>query len=134
MFVVVEIQSLSATSQTAYHMFIDPTPGGPRPTYSNVDAVVAGSVLPSMLTLLNDGGVTTDEIRIGTTWASVTNAPPCPGDLNADGQVNLADLATLLGHFGTLSGATPAQGDTDGDGDVDLSDLTLLLANFGTSC
>lgn len=55
-----------------------------------------------------------------------------PGDLNGDGQVDIADLAQLLSHFGTLNGATYADGDIDGDGDVDLSDLTLLLSNFGT--
>lgn len=54
-----------------------------------------------------------------------------PGDVNGDGCVNLADLATLLAHFGTASGAAPTDGDLDGDGDVDLSDLATLLANFG---
>ena len=56
---------------------------------------------------------------------------PIPGDLNADGHVNLTDLATLLTHFGTTSGEHRADGDVDGDGDVDLSDLATLLTNFG---
>lgn len=61
---------------------------------------------------------------------------PCdlPGDLEPDGDVDLTDLATLLGHFGTLSGGTAADGDMDGDGDVDLGDLTVLLSHFGTAC
>ncbi|GMU83916.1 MAG: hypothetical protein AMXMBFR47_37860 [Planctomycetota bacterium] len=58
----------------------------------------------------------------------------CPGDVDDDGRVDLSDLATLLGHYGTPSGALESEGDLDGDGDVDLSDLTLLLANFGTVC
>lgn len=61
-------------------------------------------------------------------------APPCPGDLDGDGDVDLQDLATLLANFGTPSGATPEQGDADGDGDVDLSDLAVLLGNYGASC
>lgn len=64
----------------------------------------------------------------------VETAPPCPGDVNGDGSVNLTDLATLLANFGIPSGATRSQGDLDGDGDVDLTDLATLLANFGTVC
>lgn len=61
-------------------------------------------------------------------------APPCPADLNGDGVVDLADLATLLANFGTTAGAAPEDGDLDGDGDVDLSDLSLMLANYGAPC
>lgn len=61
-------------------------------------------------------------------------APPCVGDVDGNGAVDLSDLTQLLSNFGTSSGATAEQGDLDADGDVDLSDLTLLLANFGVSC
>lgn len=54
-----------------------------------------------------------------------------PGDLDHDGDVDLADLSQLLGHFGA-SGPTEADGDIDGDGDVDIADLAILLGNFGT--
>lgn len=64
----------------------------------------------------------------------ITFASACPGDLNGDGVVDVADLATLLSNFGTLSGATPEQGDSDDDGDVDLADLTTFLSLFGTTC
>src|SRR5262249_49122388 len=60
------------------------------------------------------------------------NAPR--GDLNGDCQIGLADLATLLEHFGAAHGATHANGDLTGDGNVDLSDLTLLLSHFGSIC
>lgn len=60
--------------------------------------------------------------------------PPCPGDLDNDGEVNLTDLAGLLAHFGAPYGASPADGDTDGDHDVDLTDLARLLSNYGTHC
>ncbi|RMG39295.1 MAG: hypothetical protein D6725_05435 [Planctomycetota bacterium] len=59
-------------------------------------------------------------------------APPCPGDFNSDGVVDIGDLSILLGNFGGAGG--PADGDMDGDGDVDLTDLASLLAVFGTPC
>lgn len=58
----------------------------------------------------------------------------CPGDVDSDNDVDLADLATLLAHFGTPSGMTRSQGDLDGDADVDLGDLAILLAHFGGIC
>lgn len=61
-------------------------------------------------------------------------APPCPADLNGDGIVDLFDLATLLTHFGEVSGATRETGDTDADSDVDLTDLATLLIAFGAPC
>jgi hypothetical protein len=58
----------------------------------------------------------------------------CVGDLDGDGDVDLADLAQLLAHYGMTSGAQYEDGDLDGDGDVDLSDLAGLLGVYGTSC
>ena len=54
--------------------------------------------------------------------------------MNADGNVDLSDLAILLSHFGMQNGAGPEDGDGDADGDVDLNDLSLLLARFGSAC
>lgn len=48
-----------------------------------------------------------------------------PGDLNADGLVNGADLATLLNGWGT-TGIT----DIDGSGNTDAADLAVLLNNW----
>jgi len=57
-----------------------------------------------------------------------------PGDLDGDFAVGLADLAQLLGNYGTLNGMTYADGDLNGDGAVDLADLAELLGNYGSSC
>jgi hypothetical protein len=56
--------------------------------------------------------------------------PPCDGDVNDSGSVDLADLNLVLANFGTATD----EGDATGDGNVDLADLNLVLANFGTDC
>lgn len=60
--------------------------------------------------------------------------PTCPGDLDGDGDVDVADLAILLANFGAIAGVSAADGDLDRDGDVDVADLAILLANYGTIC
>jgi subtilisin family serine protease len=69
-----------------------------------------------------------DDVEI---WGMVI--PQCPGDLDGDSDIDLADLAELLAHYG-MSGAGYGDGDLDGDGDVDLADLAALLAVYGTTC
>ncbi len=56
------------------------------------------------------------------------------GDLDGDCDVDLADLAELLGQYGEISGMTYEDGDLDGDGDVDLADLAALLGVYGDVC
>lgn len=58
----------------------------------------------------------------------------CFGDLDDDNNVDIADLAQLLGSYGETSGMTYYDGDLDGDGDVDLVDLAELLGVYGTVC
>ncbi len=59
-------------------------------------------------------------------------ATVCGGDVNADGQVDLTDLAIMLSEFG-CSGAG-CVGDLDGDGGTNLTDLAILLSRFGAVC
>ncbi len=58
----------------------------------------------------------------------------CEGDFDADGVIGLADLASLLGEYGTECDPGPCDTDIDGDGDVDLADLAALLNDYGTTC
>jgi len=51
----------------------------------------------------------------------------CPGDLNGDGSIDVADLLDILSHWGT---ADPIA-DVNLSGDVDLSDLGWIVILFG---
>lgn len=57
-----------------------------------------------------------------------------PGDLDGDGDVDLADLAVMLSAFGSCQGdaAFVPEADINADGCVGLDDLATLLANFGS--
>ncbi len=72
----------------------------------------------------DDGGPGT-----GAVWILFPDAaPPCPGDVNADGAVNVSDLLALLGAWSTH---TCGDADIDADGEVGIADLLLLLAAWG---
>jgi len=71
---------------------------------------------------------------VGGFWAGAVADPFCFGDLDENGEVDLNDLATLLGRYGTTSGMTYADGDLDDDGDIDLDDLAYLLGLYGYVC
>ncbi len=60
-------------------------------------------------------------------YIAVTLDIAAPADLNADGAVNAADLALLLGSWGPCPGC-PA--DLDADGTVTAADLALLLGGW----
>ncbi len=59
---------------------------------------------------------------------------PCPGDINADDTVNLADFDILATNFGFGPGATLSHGDLNSDGFVNLADFNLFAVNFGNTC
>lgn len=55
-------------------------------------------------------------------------APSChPADINCDGSIDAADLAVLLGAWGSSG-----PGDLNGDGQVNASDLAILLGAWGS--
>lgn len=63
----------------------------------------------------------------GSGIVSVTCAPSCPADLNDTGVVDAADLAMLLGQWGTSGSA-----DLNGNGVVEAGDLAVLLGAWGS--
>ncbi|HRP64326.1 MAG TPA: hypothetical protein PK400_13590 [Phycisphaerales bacterium] len=57
--------------------------------------------------------------------------PRCPGDLNADGFVDIHDLIRLLYAWGTCLATSDCFEDLDEDGEVDILDLVELLGAWG---
>ncbi len=68
-----------------------------------------------------------------TVWVQIVGAP---GDFDADGDVDLGDLSTLLAAYGACVGDETfnPDADLDGSGCVDLADLSTLLSVYGTNC
>lgn len=66
--------------------------------------------------------------------SALADSQLCRGDLDGNRAVELADLSTLLAHFGTVAGAAFEDGDITDDGAVLLDDLSLLLSEFGGVC
>ncbi len=61
------------------------------------------------------------------------SGPPCPGDLDGDGEVGLSDLAIMLSNYGQPAGSY-YEGDFNADGLVDLTDLAMFLSYYGDVC
>ena len=81
----------------------------------------------------SDGARTSDPATVTLTIEPPVSTPCTVADLNADGQVTLADLARLVENYG----ASPEpfeDGDLDGDGYVGVADLPLLRNLLGQSC
>jgi hypothetical protein len=73
-----------------------------------------------------------DDTFADFTTLKVPTQEGVPGDIDGDGDVDLADLATLLAAYGACAGDPgfdPAA-DLDQSGCVGLSDLAILLANY----
>lgn len=64
----------------------------------------------------------------GATYFAPAEQTPCQADLDGSGLVDGADLAALLGSWGTCSGCGA---DLDGDGIVGGSDLGVLIGEWG---
>jgi hypothetical protein len=62
----------------------------------------------------------------------------CPGDIDCDSSVDLADLTILLASFGFCQNDWETlyipRADIDADGCIGIEDLSLLLAAFGGEC
>jgi hypothetical protein len=59
--------------------------------------------------------------------------PDCPGDVNADGAVDVDDLVLVITSWGLSCPpeAGPCPGDADGDGEVDVDDLSTVILSWG---
>ena len=55
----------------------------------------------------------------------------CPGDINGDSAITVADVLLTLSEFGCMSNCIA---DIDGNGFVNVTDILELLSMFGTAC
>ena len=64
--------------------------------------------------------------KIGRNVSTGDTPPPGnPGDVNCDGEVNIADVNALIALI--LSGQTAAAGDVNGDGEVNIADVNAVI-------
>jgi len=71
-FIVVRISKNTPAAGISYRMYINPAVGSAEPGFADAQYGVGPvSNLPTALSIDNGTGFTTDEIRVGTTWASV---------------------------------------------------------------
>jgi len=76
---------------------------------------------------LPDGGANWVILPTSTPSQSNDGEPPCPGDVDGDGLVGVADLLLLLDRWGQ----SDPHVDIDGSGSVDVGDLLILIAAWG---
>jgi hypothetical protein len=107
---------------------------GTSPTTSFVDDTTADGVTYYYWVKAHNDEPCTDSDFSNSDSGFSYCEPNCPGDLDGDNDIDLTDLAILLGNYGMTSGAVYEDGDLDEDGDVDLSDLASLLGVYGTTC
>jgi Dockerin type I domain len=69
-----------------------------------------------------------DEIRVGTSFASVIGPGLIPGDVNGDFVINSNDYHIIRDNF-QMASATRAQGDLNGDGFVNFTDFRIWKNN-----
>jgi hypothetical protein len=89
-----------------------------------------GVTLPSapFWIVFNDGRPAAEHAE-AMAWVAANLADggaPCPGDLDGDGAIGAADLATLLSAWGTPTA------DLTEDGDTNAADIAVLLSGWGT--
>jgi MYXO-CTERM domain-containing protein len=78
---------------------------------------------------------TQGNFTVSNVWTGVASdffAAPAPGDFNADGVVDAADLERWKTGVGTTAAATHWDGDADGDQDVDGADLLVWQRRLGS--
>ncbi|MBS0195286.1 MAG: hypothetical protein JSR77_00855 [Planctomycetes bacterium] len=105
---VLELEVVGA--QTAYRMYVNPDLSRGKPTTPNAQYSLAGNVMPQALSLVNDGGFTTDEMRVATTWTEAVPPPSgscftvrAPVDVSScmDGQAQFA--VSAIGSSGPIA-------------------------------
>jgi hypothetical protein len=88
---------------------------------------VGNEAAATLVATLGDVGYPAGGLADGMGWVP---PPHCAGDADGDGDVDFADITSVLTNFG----GTGPEGDADDDGDVEFADITSVLTNFGLEC
>ena len=64
--------------------------------------------------------------KIGTNVSGEEPQPVIPGDVNGDGEVNIADVNAIIAMI--LSGESLPEGDVNGDSEVNIADVNAVIA------
>ena len=95
-----------------------------------------GTVTRSSMVHFSFQASVNDAITATTRFNVLGRSEPCPGDVDADGNIDLNDLAGFLAAFGSEGGDGGFSPDVDvvADGIVDINDLGQMLSLFGGVC
>jgi hypothetical protein len=92
--------------------------------------IVGDHLLPGSYFISISLQVTIDDANPSVTnitdW-TLTLTSLCPADVNGDSQINVNDLLSVIGQWGSGSGS----GDVTGDGIVDVDDLLAVINQWG---
>ena len=101
-----------------------------------VEIYDVNAITPDGRTIMGTGRQQGSPNRV--TWVARNAIPPaCDGDFDGDGDVDTADLAALLGGFGSCPGGASYQihlNMNEADPCINTGDLVLMLAGFGQTC
>ncbi len=87
-----------------------------------------GTILAGAVSAVGSSAESAHLLRIGGT---INGTVAIPGDIDGSGQVDAADLASMLGAWGACGNCASCAADLDHDCDVDAADLSILLGNWG---
>lgn len=95
-----------------------------------------GAVTRSSMAHFSFQASVNDAITATTRFIVLGRSTPCPGDLDADGNIDLNDLSGFLAAFGSEVGDAGFSPDVDivADSIVDINDLGQMLSQFGGVC
>jgi hypothetical protein len=74
-------------------------------------------------------------ITTDTTITAHFNKKWCPGDVNGDGKVDIADVSFVAIRFGTIRGESTwdSRADLNRDNKIDIADIAIVSQNFGNT-
>ena len=70
-------------------------------------------------------------VSMGDAWTIEIDGGVCPGDLDGDGHVAVADLLVLIACWGAVDDPLSSAADLDDNAQVDIVDLLMMISQWG---